>query len=197
MGEVFWGITMLNRLTASGLLKSVILITALVVIVGFSLSAWQSWARLAATSRIAMIVDASASLFKAMDRMRADRTTTRRILTYDDKIEGDVERYVRGLRDAEMPAMGRSLEVLPGIEFAQKQALLSEFDRLHKALIAEQKEFWEEMSKPKGSRRAALGQEYMDTETGLIETLDKISAVLAAEVNHQDAAIDQLLMIKQ
>jgi methyl-accepting chemotaxis protein len=188
---------MLNRLTVSGLLKAVILTTALVVIIGFSLSAWRSWARQQQTNRIATIVDASASLFKAMDRMRADRTTTKRILTYDDKLEGDVERYVRGLRDSEMPAMGSALEMLPGIEFAQKQALLPEFDRLHKTLIAEQKEFWEEMSKPKGARRAALGQEYMDTETGLIETLDKISGILAAEVNHQDAVIDQLLMIKQ
>ena len=188
---------MLNRLTVSGLLKVVILATALVVVIGFSLSAWASWTRLQETNRIAMTVDASASLFRAMDRMRADRTTTKRVLAYDDKLEADVERYVRSLRDAEMPAMGSALEVLPGIEFAEKQALLSEFDRLHKTLVAEQKEFWEEMSKPKGSRRAALGQEYMDTETGLLETLDKISGILAAEVNHQDAAIDQLLMVKQ
>jgi methyl-accepting chemotaxis protein len=188
---------MLNRLTVSGLLKAVILTTALFVIIGFSLSAWESWGRQKVTSRIATIVDASASLFKAMDRMRADRTTTKRVLAYDDKLEGEMERYVRGLRDAEMPAMSRALEMLPGIEFEHKQALLSEFDRLHKTLIAEQKEFWEEMSKPKASRRAALGQEYMDTETALLETLDKMSGILAAEVNHQDAVIDQLLMIKQ
>jgi hypothetical protein len=142
---------MLNRLTVSGLLKVVILTTALVVVTGFSLSAWASWTRLQETNRIAMTVDASASLFRAMDRMRADRTTTKRVLAYDDKLEADMERYVRSLRDAEMPAMSSALEVLPGIEFAEKQALLSEFDRLHKTLIAEQKEFWEEMSKPKGS----------------------------------------------
>ena len=188
---------MLDRLSASGLLKSVILTTALFVIIGFSLNAWDSWARRTVTSRIATIVDASASLFKAMDRMRADRTTTKRVLAYDDKLEGDMDRYVRGLRDSEMPAMSRALEILPAIEFDQKQTLLSEFDRLHKTLVAEQKEFWEEMSKPKGSRRAALGQEYMDTETALLETLDRISGILAAEVNHQDAVIDQLLMVKQ
>jgi methyl-accepting chemotaxis protein len=188
---------MLNRLTVSGLLKAVILATALVVIIGFSVNAWGSWVRLQETSRIAMIVDASASLFKAMDRMRADRTTTKRVLTYDDKLEGDVERYVRSLRDAEMPAMSRAHELLPQIAFAQKETQLAEFDRLLKTLTAEQTEFWEEMSKPKAARRAALGQEYMDTETALLETLDKISGILAAEVNHRDAAIDQLLMIKQ
>jgi methyl-accepting chemotaxis protein len=37
----------------------------------------------------------------------------------------------------------------------------------------------------------------MDTTQGLLETLDKLSAALAADVNHQDATIDQLLAIKQ
>src|SRR5262249_46719545 len=133
----------------------------------------------------------------AMDRLRADRTTTKRVLANDDRLEGDMERYVRGLRDAEMPAMGRALELLPAIEFEQKQTLLSQVDRLYKTLTTERTEFWEARGKAKGSRRAALGQEYMDTETALLEALDKISGVLAAEVNHQDAVIDQLLMIKQ
>ena len=37
----------------------------------------------------------------------------------------------------------------------------------------------------------------MDTTSALLETLDKLSASLAAAVNHQDATIDQLLAIKQ
>ena len=53
------------------------------------------------------------------------------------------------------------------------------------------------MAKPKASRRLALAKEYMDTTQALLETLDKLSAALAAAVNHQDAAIDQLLAIKQ
>jgi hypothetical protein len=188
---------MLNRLTVSALLKAVIILTALFIVLGVSLGAWDSWQRLQATNRVALIVDASAQMFKAMDRMRADRTSTKRVLANDDKLEGDIDRYIRGLRDTEMPAMARALEVLPAIEFAQKQQLMSEFDRLFKVLIAYQKEFWQEMEKPRAKRRAALGQEYMDTGTALLETLDRISGALAAEVNHQDAAIDQLLMIKQ
>src|SRR5689334_25150277 len=124
---------MLNRLSASALLKSVILTTALFVIIGFSLSAWESWARRTVTSRMATIVDASASLLKAMDRMRADRSTTRRVLASEDKLEGEMDRYFRGLRDAEMPAMSRAVEILPAIAFAQKQSGLAEFARLHQA----------------------------------------------------------------
>ncbi len=35
---------MLNRLTVSALLKTVILVTSFCVVVGFSLNAWDSWA---------------------------------------------------------------------------------------------------------------------------------------------------------
>ena len=68
---------------------------------------------------------------------------------------------------------------------------------MFKLLTALQKEFWGEVAKPKASRRPTLAKEYMETTAGLLETLDKLSAALAANVNHQDAAIDQLLAIKQ
>ena len=188
---------MFNRLTVSALLQAVILATAFCVIAGFSLNAWDSWGRLQATNRIALIADASANMFRAMDRLRSDRSTTNRLLNSDQAIDGETDKYLRGLRDSEMPAMTRALEVLPLIEFAQKQTLIPEFDRLFKVVTAEQKEFWDEMGKPKASRRLALGKEYMETETALLETLDKLSGALAAAVNHQDAMIDQLLATKQ
>ncbi|TMJ46660.1 MAG: methyl-accepting chemotaxis protein [Alphaproteobacteria bacterium] len=188
---------MLNRLTVSTLLQAVILTTAFCIVVGFSLTAWDSWQRLQLTNRMAVVADASANMFKAMDRLRSDRSTTNRLLNSDQPLDGEMDKYLRGLRDVEMPAMSHALEVLPSIAFAQQQTLVPEFDRLLKTVVAEQKEFWEEIAKPKASRRAALGKEYMDTETALLATLDKISGVLAAEINHQDATIDQLLMIKQ
>ena len=53
------------------------------------------------------------------------------------------------------------------------------------------------MSKPKASRRPALGKEYTENTAALLETLDKVSTRIAAAVNHNDPVIDQLLMIKQ
>ena len=47
-------------------------------------------------------------------------------------------------------------------------------------------------AQPTSPRRAALAKEYMETTQGLLTTLDKLSGVLAASVNHQDATIDQL-----
>jgi len=188
---------MLNRLTVSALLKTVILTTAFCVVIGFSLNAWDCWSRLQQTGRIAVIADASANLFKAMHNLRTDRATTNRLLNSDQPVDSDIDKYLRNIRDTQMPAIANALALLPSIEFAQQGTLVPELDRLFKTLTAEQKEFWDEMAKPKASRRLALAKEYMETTRGLLETLDKLSASLAAAVNHQDATIDQLLAIKQ
>ncbi|MBV9460081.1 MAG: HAMP domain-containing protein [Bradyrhizobium sp.] len=187
---------MLNRLTVSALLKVVILSTALVIVVMFSLSAFESWGRLQSASRIAVIADASANLFKAMHNLRTDRSTTSRLLN-SDAMDADIEKYLRSLRDAEMPAMASGLALLTPIQFAQHDTLVPEFDRAFKTITALQKEFWEAMGQPKASRRTALNKEYVDVTNVLLDTLEKLSGALAADVNHQDATIDQLLLIKQ
>jgi methyl-accepting chemotaxis protein len=188
---------MLNRLTVSALLKAVIVITAVFSIVQFSLGAWDSWQRLQATNRISVIAEISANLFKAMHSLRTDMSTSNRSLNADAALDPEVEKYVRTLRDVEMPAMNSGLAMLNNIEIAQKATLVPDFDRLLKKLTEQQKEFWVEIVKPKAQRRVALGKEYLANVQELLANLDKISAVLAADVNHQDATIDQLLMIKQ
>ncbi|MBR1275775.1 methyl-accepting chemotaxis protein [Bradyrhizobium sp. AUGA SZCCT0283] len=188
---------MLNRLTVSALLKIVILVTSFSVVVGFSLNAWDSWGRLQAASRIAVIADASANMFKAMHNLRTDRSTTTRLLNSDAPMEADIEKYLRNIRDTEMPAMGNALALLGGLEFAQQQTLVPEFDRLFKTMTTLQKEFWEAVAKPKAQRRPELAKEYMTASNAMLEALEKLSGTLATAVNHQDATIDQLLAIKQ
>ena len=123
---------MLNRLTVSALLKTVILATSLCVVVGFSLNAWNSWNRLQVESRISVVADASANLFKAMHNLRTDRSTTNRLLNSDAPMDADIEKYLRNIRDTEMPAMANALGLLGGMEFAQQGTLVPEFDRLLK-----------------------------------------------------------------
>jgi hypothetical protein len=112
---------MLNRLTVSALLKSVILATSFCVVIGFSLNAWESWGRLLMASRISLIADASANLFKAMHNLRTDRSSTNRILNSEPPVDSELDKYLRSIRDAEMPAMARALELLPMMEFPQQQ----------------------------------------------------------------------------
>ena len=188
---------MLNRLTISALLKIVILVTSLSVVIGFSLNAWDAWGRLQSASRMAQIADVSANMFKAMHNLRTDRSTTSRLLNGDAPMDADIEKYLRNLRDTEMPAMNNALGLLGSIEFAQQATLVPEFDRLFKTMTALQKEFWEAMAKPKADRRPTLAKEYMEASGAMLTTLEKLSGALAAAINHQDATIDQLLAIKQ
>src|SRR6195952_558961 len=192
-----WGNVMLNRLTVSALLRTVILTTAFCVVIGFSLNGWDAWGRLQTANRIAVVADASANLFKAMHNLRTDQSTTFRLLNAESGMDSQIDAYLRSLREAEMPAMASALVELGTVEFAQQKVLVPELDRLFKTLTGLQKEFWDDVAKPKASRRAALPKEYYDTTATLLVTLDKLSATLAAAVNHQDAAIDQLLAIKQ
>jgi len=188
---------MLNRLTVSTLLKAVILVTSFCVVVGFSLNAWDSWGRLQAASRIAVIADASANIFKAMHNLRTDRSTTNRLLNSDAPMDPDIEKYLRNIRDTEMPAMANALALLGSLEFSQQATLVPEFDRVLKTMTTLQREFWEAVAKPKAQRRPELAKEYMAASNAMLETLEKLSGALAGAVNHQDATIDQLLAIKQ
>jgi methyl-accepting chemotaxis protein len=187
---------MLNRVTVSALLKTVILATSFVVVVGFSLNAWDAWGGLQQASRISAIADTSANMFRAMHNLRTDRSTTNRLLNGGAPMDSKIEKYLRDLRESQMPAMAKALTQLKTMDFSQK-SLVPELQKQFDLLTAEQKEFWEAMAKPVASRRPELAKEYLVTTQALLDVLDKLSGSLTAEVNHQDAAIDQLLAIKQ
>ena len=188
---------MLNRLTVSVLIKSVIVLMSVCLMALLCVSAWDSWGRLTMTSRISVIAEASANMFKAMHNLRTDQSTTNRLLLSDQPMDSTIDKYLRELRDSEMPAMGNALGQLAIIDFPQKTTLVPEFDHEFKLLNAEQKEFWDAVAKPIASRRAGLAPEYAQTTADLLKALDKLSTALASAVNHQDPAIDQLLAIKQ
>ena len=51
-------------------------------------------------------------------------------------MDPEIEKYLRGIRDAEMPAMGNALVTLGTLEFAQQKTLVPELDRHYKTLGA-------------------------------------------------------------
>jgi methyl-accepting chemotaxis protein len=188
---------MLNRLTVSSLIQSVIVLMSICMVALLCFTAWDSWQRLATTSRISVVADASSNLFRAMHNLRSDRSTTVRNLNDDTVVQPDTEKYLRDTRDAQMPAMRSAAEVLGSVEFADQATLLPELNRLIRSMTALEAESWDAMHKPKASRRPALGKEFLEVTAALLETMDKVSTRLAASVNHSDPVIDQLLMIKQ
>src|SRR5262249_56211696 len=89
--------------------------TSFCVVMGFSLNALDSGNRLQVESRISVIADASANLFKAMHNLRTDRSTTNRMLNSEAPMDADIEKYLRNIRDTEMPAMANALALLGGL----------------------------------------------------------------------------------
>ena len=188
---------MLNRLTVSTLLQSVIVLMAIGVVAAISVSAWNSWGRVRSAGRISLIADASSGLFKAMHNMRTDRASTNRVLAGEPVIDAENEKYLQTIYDSEMPAMRSAAEVLASVDFNNKATLLPALNQLIEKLTAAHTEAWDMMRKPKAARRPDVAKDYMELTASLLETLDKVSAALAATVNHQDPVIDQLLAIKQ
>jgi methyl-accepting chemotaxis protein len=188
---------MLNRLTVSSLIKSVIVLMAACMTALLCVTAWNSWQRLATTNRISVVADASSNLFKAMHNLRSDRSTTSRNLNDDGVLQPDMQKYLRVTRDAELPAMRAAAGALAAIEFPNHKALLAELNRLIEAFAALEAESWDALNKPNAARRPTLGKEFMDNTAALLEALNKLSAKIALAVNHDDPVIDQMLMIKQ
>ncbi len=188
---------MLNRLSVTALLTSVIAIMACCVVAMVSFTAWDSWHQLQSARYIRTAAEASANAFKGTHNLRVDRATTNRNLNADSVIQPDVAKFLQGIEGAEMPAMRSAIDLLSTIEFSERNSLLPEFSRLFQKLKSLQDEAWGDMAKPKASRRPALAKEFMDVTASLLDLLDKLSARLAAEVSHADAAVDQFLMIKQ
>ena len=188
---------MLNRLSANALLKSVIATMAAIVVFMLTTTAWQSWQRVGTTSRIAGVVEVSGFAFKAMHNLRTDRSSTVRTLNGADLISPDVEKYLRAIRDAQMPALKSVSDLLVSIDFTDKATLLPEVQQLVTKLVAIESESWDAMHKPKAGRREQLAKEYMDTETAMLASLDRLSARLFADIKQKDAFIDQMMEMKQ
>ncbi len=164
---------MLNRLTVSSLIKSVIVLMATCMTALLCVSAWNSWERLTMTSRISVVADASSSLFKAMHNLRSDRSTTSRSLNEDSALAPESRIICAPPAMPELPAMRSAAEVLASIEFPDQKTLLPELNRLIQAFTALEAELWDAISKPKAARRPALGKEFMDNTAALLEILEK------------------------
>src|SRR5713101_8097522 len=191
------GVLMLNRLTISALLKSVIAVMAACVVAFLITTAWDSWGRLQSAGRMSVIAEVSENAFKAMHNLRTDRANTTQTLNGEAVIDSTTEKAIRDYRDTENPAMKSAADLSAAVDFADKTTLLPNLIRQMEALKALQAESWDAMSKPKASRRPALAKEYAEAASALLQTLDKLSTQLAAAVAHTDPVIDQLLAIKQ
>jgi methyl-accepting chemotaxis protein len=188
---------MLDRLTVTTLLTCVVAIMATCVVAFLGISAWDSLGRLQTANRISLIAEVSGNAFTAMHNLRQDRSNTGRGMNGDLPINENDLAYLARFRDAERPALQGVLAILPLIEFPEQKALLAELTRTIGNFTALDVETRDAVTKPKASRRPALGKEYADTVSALLDALDRASNRFAAAIKHSDPVVDQLLEIKQ
>jgi methyl-accepting chemotaxis protein len=188
---------MLNRLSVTALLTSVIAIMAFGIVAMLSLTAWDSLQQLRTASRTRTVANLSASAFKGMHNLRNDRANTGGFLMNEALIQPDAAANIRKLQADEMPAMQSAIDLLSAMDITDRASVLPEFTRLFDKMKALQAEAWVAMAQPKAARRPGLAKEFIDTNLALQSLLEKLSARLAADVNHADPVIDQLLAIKQ
>jgi len=188
---------MLNRLSVNSLLQSAIALMAFFVVVMLAQRSWDSYERLASTSKMITVADASRFAFTSMHSLRTDRASTFRELKNQGTIQPSVVTYIQKIRDVELPALQRAVDLAETIDFPDKQVLLPELRQLIKSFLALETESWAAFSKPPAERRESLSKDYMDVATRLLETLDKTSSRMFASVKFSDPAIDQLIGMKE
>ncbi len=187
---------MLNRITVNVLLKSVITTLALVVVAMSSWSAWSSWKRLESAKRIAVVVEASIDIFKALPYLRNDRSMTQHDLASDQPLSG-LSPALAQARGIDMPALKSALQVLEVADFPERQnaaaGLRSAIDKLTKL----HQDTEAAIKLPKAERPAELSKTYGAVLTPLLSFLDTTSAQLNRSVRLEDPYIDQLLELKE
>jgi methyl-accepting chemotaxis protein len=188
---------MLARLSANALLRSVLALMAGLIVLMLAANAWNAWQRLATVRRVLTVVDISGSAFKALHNLRTDRASTVRVLNADELLQPDMDEYLQRVRGEEMPALRNAVELADTVDFPDQATLRPELKRSVETLAALQTESWSALKQPKAMRRESLAKEYMSESTALMATLEKLSKRLFAAVRHDDAAIDQLLEIKE
>jgi methyl-accepting chemotaxis protein len=195
MAFAHWGWAMLNRLSVNLTLKLVVASLMTVIIGMLAFGAWDSWQRVATSSRISAVSETTSHMFTALHNLRVDRATTFRDLTADRQF-AEVGPQLVGARKAEMPALNAAVASLEQVPFTEQRTAITDLAARVKKLGEMHEESARALLQPKASRRAALAQEYVDHVSGLLETLDKLSARLTRLVKLEDAYIDQLLEMK-
>jgi methyl-accepting chemotaxis protein len=185
---------MLNRLSISILLKSVIAIMGAVIVVMLALSANDSWSRLKAANRIAGVANISAYLFTGLNSLRVDRSATQRSQLAE---RTTMDPMIQKSRDTEMPALNALVPALSAMDFPDRDQAVADLGTRIKRLIELQGKTAAAIAQAKSARPAGLGDEFFKEATALMDSLDVWGSRLVKLISLQDPYVDQLMEVKQ
>jgi methyl-accepting chemotaxis protein len=188
---------MLNRISVKSLLQATLLVLGVLATVPLAVRAWDAWQAVRSSALILRVADASTDAFQAMIGIRSDRNSIPRSWKAAEPLNARIGAYIKTTQDPEMRALRSALARLDGIDFDGRGQLLADLHRTADSLTRLQAEFWEGTTRPLASRRAGLADEYLREGLALQTTLESISAGVFASIRHQDAAVDQMMAIKQ
>jgi methyl-accepting chemotaxis protein len=186
----------MNKLSVNLLLKSVIGALAAAVVVLLIVGSWDSWTRLKSAERIANVASASAEIFTSLHNLRLDRTMTPRALQAEPAFTVIGQEILKP-RGAMMPALKAAVASMETIDFPGRQTAMSNLDAAIKKLTSLHQDSEAALKQPKSARNAALGKEFIESTTGMIEMLDKLATELTKLIMLQDPYVDQLMELKQ
>jgi len=191
------GMAMLNRVTISALLKTVIALCGAAVVIMLSLNVWDSWNRLNSDSRAAAATEASSYLFTALHNLRVDSSSTYRDLLSDKQQTAELEPLLRNARAGDMPALNSALVALQDVDFPDHQVQVTALSDAIKNLIALHAASAAALQQPKDQRPAGLADSGLAQTNALLAMLDRISTQVTLSIKLQDAFVDELMEIKQ
>ncbi len=171
---------MVDRLSVNLLLKSVIAALSTAVVIMLALSAWNSWTRLAAASRIAAVAEASGHLFTALHNLRVDRASSYRDLMAD-KSSPSMPPLLRKSRESEMPALKSALVALESVDFPGRQAAIDSLAQSIKKLTTLHEE-------SRGCVHASEGGAPAGARAGILQPHERASGDARQAVVAPDAA---------
>ena len=186
---------MLDRLSVNTILKSVFAVLLAVIVCGLGTSAWDSYQRVTAATRIAAVADVTAYMFTALHNLRVDRATTARDLNAEQPVT--MTQQLKDVRAADLPALKSALVALERVDFPEQKSAIADLKQRVGKLEAMHGESVTAFGQPKAARRAGFSKEYFDETSSLIDALDALSARLTRLIKLEDAYIDQLMEIKQ
>ncbi|WP_296572394.1 methyl-accepting chemotaxis protein [Phreatobacter sp.] len=187
---------MLNRLTVSGLVKTVVSILALVTVAQLAMGAWTSWTQYQKSNRIAAVVDSTTHMFTALHNLRVDRASSRRALILDE-VHATLPRSIAPHREAAMPALRAALVNLRTVDYPGAAAAASQLESAITRLDAMMAETARAIAVPRAQRRAGIAEDYFNLTDQTITMLDRLSSDLTRLIVLDDPFVDQLMAIKQ
>jgi len=188
---------MLNRWSVNALLKSVIVVMSALVVITLALGAWDAYRRVGVATRVAQLTQASNAVFLALGDLRRDRTFTARAMNLPDVTPAADRKQIGDARNGEMPPLKTAAGMISALDFPGQRSYAESLPRLTATLERLHGESTAAFDKPKTDRRAGLAGEFNTTINELIDSLDKLGNVLAAEVKLKDPFVDEMLTLKQ